>query len=60
MRITKVNKMHNLNWLRQEFVNKGVWIRPFLDVIYIMPPFTIKDHEDQIRSSRTMIFKYNL
>ena len=37
--------MHNLNWLRQEFVNKGVWIRPFLDVIYIMPPFTIKDHE---------------
>ena len=37
--------MHNLNWLRQEFVNKGVWIRPFLDVIYMMPPFTIKDDE---------------
>ena len=43
--VVQVNKMHNLNWLRQEFVNKGVWIRPFLDVIYIMPPFTIKDHE---------------
>ena len=43
--VVQVKKMHNLNWLRQEFVNKGVWIRPFLDVIYIMPPFTIKDHE---------------
>ena len=43
--VVQVNKMHNLNWLRQEFVNKGVWIRPFLDVIYMMPPFTIKDDE---------------
>ena len=43
--VVQVKKMHNLNWLRQEFVNRGVWIRPFLDVIYIMPPFIIKDDE---------------
>ena len=27
--VVQVKKMHNLNWLRQEFVNRGVWIRPF-------------------------------
>ncbi len=43
--VVQVKKMHNLNWLRQEFVNRGVWIRPFLDVIYIMPPFIIKEDE---------------
>ena len=43
--VVQVKKMHHLNWLRQEFVNRGVWIRPFLDVIYIMPPFIIKDDE---------------
>ena len=43
--VVQVQKMHNLNWLRQEFVKRGVWIRPFLDVIYIMPPFIIKDDE---------------
>ena len=43
--VVQVKKMHNLNWLRQEFVKRGVWIRPFLDVIYIMPPFIIKDDE---------------
>ena len=37
--------MHSLNWLRKEFVNKGVWIRPFLDVIYLMPPFIITENE---------------
>lgn len=29
------------NWLRQRFIDKGVWIRPMLNLIYIMPPFTI-------------------
>jgi adenosylmethionine-8-amino-7-oxononanoate aminotransferase len=34
------------NWteifkMRQEFVKRGVWLRPFKDVVYIMPPFTI-------------------
>ena len=35
--------MNKLNWLRKKFVEEGVWIRPFLDVIYLMPSFTISE-----------------
>lgn len=28
-------------WLRQRFIDKGVWIRPLLNLVYITPPFTI-------------------
>lgn len=31
--------------LRQKFVERGVWLRPFRDVIYLMPPFTISEQE---------------
>ena len=34
--VIQVKEMHNLNWLRKRFVEEGVWIRPFLDVIYLM------------------------
>ena len=31
--------------LRPRFVERGVWIRPFKDVVYLMPPFVIADDE---------------
>ena len=31
--------------LRQQFIEKGVWLRPFSDVVYIMPAFTITSTE---------------
>ena len=31
--------------LRQQFIEKGVWLRPFSDVVYIMPAFTITSIE---------------
>ncbi len=31
--------------LRQQFVERGVWIRPFGNIIYLMPPFVISDAE---------------
>lgn len=31
--------------LRQKFIELGVWLRPFKDVIYTMPPFTISEQE---------------
>ena len=43
--VIQVKKMHDLYWLRKKFVETGVWIRPFLDVIYIMPSFTISNEE---------------
>ena len=31
--------------LRQRFIEEGVWLRPFSDVVYIMPAFTISTTE---------------
>ena len=31
--------------LRQRFIEEGVWLRPFSDVVYIMPAFTISSGE---------------
>jgi adenosylmethionine-8-amino-7-oxononanoate aminotransferase len=32
-------------WLKQRFLEEGVWLRPLEDVIYIMPPFVISPGE---------------
>jgi adenosylmethionine-8-amino-7-oxononanoate aminotransferase len=38
--------------LRQQFVERGVWIRPFGDVVYLMPALTISEDElEQLRSA---------
>jgi adenosylmethionine-8-amino-7-oxononanoate aminotransferase len=40
----------DLNWqeifeLRKDFLKEGIWLRPFLGVIYVMPPLIIKEAE---------------
>ncbi|HEX6995532.1 MAG TPA: adenosylmethionine--8-amino-7-oxononanoate transaminase [Gammaproteobacteria bacterium] len=42
---------------RRRFVDEGVWVRPFGDVVYLMPPFVISDDElDQLtRAVRTVV-----
>ncbi len=35
----------DLNGLRQRFAELGVWIRPFGNVVYLMPPFVIHEAE---------------
>ncbi len=39
--------MDDMFEMRPKFYAKGVWIRPFNDVIYILPPFTITAEELQ-------------
>jgi adenosylmethionine-8-amino-7-oxononanoate aminotransferase len=39
--------------LRARFVQHGVWIRPFGDVVYLMPPFVIES-EDLARLTRAI------
>ncbi len=37
----------DLDFMTPLFVQRGVWIRPFLNLVYIMPPFIIKPYELQ-------------
>ena len=41
----EVADLHNLDWLKAQFVAAGIWLRPFGNVIYTMPPFTITQDE---------------
>ncbi len=34
-----------ISWLRQRFVEQGVWVRPFGDVVYLMPPLIVDQQE---------------
>jgi adenosylmethionine-8-amino-7-oxononanoate aminotransferase len=35
----------DLDALRQRFLEEGVWVRPFEDVVYLMPPLVIDADE---------------
>lgn len=38
-------KREDILAFRQAFIEEGVWLRPFDDVVYLMPPFTITQEE---------------
>ena len=38
----------NMHTIPHEFVNRGVWIRPFGRLIYLMPPYVIEDDDLRI------------
>ena len=42
-----MNSKVNMKTLVTGFVEQGVWIRPFGKLVYVMPPFVIKDDELQ-------------
>jgi len=39
--VIQVDKLYELDRLRARFVERGVWVRPFGDVIYVTPPLCI-------------------
>jgi adenosylmethionine---8-amino-7-oxononanoate aminotransferase len=40
--VIQVDELTRVDWLKQRFVEEGVWVRPFGDIIYVMPPFVIE------------------
>jgi len=43
--VVELDRIENLNALRQRFVAEGVFIRPFGSVVYLTPAFTIAEDE---------------
>lgn len=43
--VIQVEQLHNLDRLRSRFVENGIWLRPFADMIYMTPPLTISKDE---------------
>ncbi len=43
--VVQLDRVPDLNALRQQFLEEGVWVRPFEDVVYLMPPLVIDADE---------------
>ena len=41
----EVDELHDLDWLKAQFIEAGIWLRPFGNVIYTMPAFTVTSAE---------------
>jgi len=43
--VVQLDRVPDLNALRTAFMAQGVWVRPFGDVVYLMPPFVVSAEE---------------
>lgn len=43
--VVELHEDVDLAWMTPEFIKRGVWLRPFNRLVYIMPPFVISKKE---------------
>ena len=43
--VIELHKEVDLPWMSEAFVQRGVWVRPFLNLVYIMPPYVISSED---------------
>jgi adenosylmethionine-8-amino-7-oxononanoate aminotransferase len=43
--VVQLNEKIDVFSLRPRFVERGVWVRPFKDIVYLMPPLVIRSEE---------------
>ena len=43
--VLQVKELHDVDQLRANFLSRGVWLRPFSDIIYTTPPLTIEGEQ---------------
>ena len=52
--VVQLNRAGEGPWFRPRFLEDGVWIRPFGDIVYVAPPFVISS-EDIARLTQAMV-----
>ncbi len=40
--VVQVTALGDAAWLRQRFIDRGIWARPFGDILYVTPPLSIE------------------
>ena len=53
--VVELHEEVDLSFMTPAFVKKGVWVRPFLNLVYIMPPYIIS--QDELRHLNTSIYE---
>jgi adenosylmethionine-8-amino-7-oxononanoate aminotransferase len=43
--VVQLARLDDNDRLKRRFVELGVWLRPFADVVYVMPPFVVTEAE---------------
>jgi adenosylmethionine-8-amino-7-oxononanoate aminotransferase len=43
--VVELDRIENINALRQRFIDEGVFVRPFGSIIYLTPTFTISEED---------------
>jgi len=43
--VVQLDDMARMNWLKGRFVESGVWVRPFGNIVYLTPAFVISDDD---------------
>jgi adenosylmethionine-8-amino-7-oxononanoate aminotransferase len=43
--VVELTDLGDMYWIRRRFIEEGCWLRPFGNVVYLMPAFTIEDDE---------------
>jgi adenosylmethionine-8-amino-7-oxononanoate aminotransferase len=43
--VVQLDSLGDVDWLKKRFQEEGVWMRPFGDIIYLTPAFTIQSDE---------------
>lgn len=43
--VIELHKPIDIHWMQPRFVELGVWVRPFSNLVYVMPPYIIEKED---------------